>query len=413
MKRLWNYLTRIGIDGQTLPAETRYIVFANAIVVLVLILIAQNLAINLLYHVNRVLVYVVIAHGVFIGIGLLWNKLKFYLLARVWFGVWATVFLTSYQALIGTDSRWDVFLVVCVFLQFFMFPAWQRKWMYLVIAFICFCFFCVDFIFHTPRRGLLPGLPAAYINVETAGNLAGFLFCGIAMGSVAYVVINRAERDLAAERDRSDILLNNILPAPIAARLKDSQATIADDFQETSILFADIAGFTKYTETVTPDKLLELLNSVFSEFDDLCDKYDAEKIKTIGDAYMVVAGVPVNCADHAGKLANMALDMQLAIARHNAALGQTLKIRVGIHSGPVIAGVIGKKKFAYDLWGDSVNTAARMESHGIPGEIQVSEATYQLLQPKYHFMERGMIDIKGKGPMKAYLLKGRVESIIE
>src|ERR1700744_2338825 len=288
MKRLWNYLTRTGIDGQTPPAETRYIIFSNAIVVLVLILISQNLATNLAYHVDKILVYVVIAHGLFIGTGLLWNKLKFYLLARVWFGVWAAVFLTTYQALIGTDSRWDVFLVVCVFLTFFMFPFWQRKWMYATIAFICACFFGVDFIFHVPPHGLLADLPVAYINVETAGNLAGFLFCGIAMGSVAYVVINRAERGLAAERDRSDLLLNNILPGPIATRLKENPATIADDFHETSIMFADIAGFTKYTETVTANKLIELLNSVFSDFDDLCDKYNAEKIKTIGDAYMVV-----------------------------------------------------------------------------------------------------------------------------
>ena len=281
--------------------------------------------------------------------------------------------------------------------------------MYGLIAFICLCFFGVDFIFHVPPGGLLGDLPPAYRQVETAGNLAGFLFCGIAMGSVAYVVIHRAERGLAAERDRSDGLLNNILPGPIATRLKDSPATIADDFEETSILFADIVGFTKYTETVAPAELIALLNSVFSDFDDLTDKYRAEKIKTIGDAYMVVAGVPVNCPDHAERMADMALDMQAAIAQHNERTGQTLQIRLGIHSGPVIAGVIGKKKFAYDLWGDSVNTAARMESHGIPGEIQVSEATYRLLQPNYSFTERGMIEIKGKGLMKGYLLKGKAE----
>ncbi len=189
----------------------------------------------------------------------------------------------------------------------------------------------------------MPGLPPAYVHVETVGNLAGFVFCGVAMGAVAYTVINRAERGLAAERDRSDGLLNNILPGPIATRLKESSATIADDFQETSILFADIAGFTKYTETVTPNQLLALLNSIFSEFDDLTDKYRAEKIKTIGDAYMVVAGVPVNCPDHAERMADMALDMQRAIARHNEATRQALQIRVGIHSGPVIAGVIGKR----------------------------------------------------------------------
>lgn len=411
MKRLWNYLTRIGIDGHTPPGETRQIVFLNAIVVLVLILIAQNIGLCFWYRVPLFQTLIFLAHGLSIGIILLWNKLKRYLLARVWFGVSATVFLTTYQVFMGTDSHWDAFLVICVVLQFLMFPAGQHRWMYVVIIFIGCCFFGADFIFHVPRRGMLTNLPAGFVDTETAFNLGGFLFCGLAMGAVAYTVINRAERGLAAERDRSDGLLNNILPGPIAECLKLGPATIADDFQETSILFADIVGFTKYTETVTPEHLIGLLNSVFSDFDDLTDKYRAEKIKTIGDAYMVVAGVPVNCADHAERMADMALDMLAAIAQHNERTGQALQIRVGIHSGPVIAGVIGKKKFAYDLWGDSVNTAARMESHGIPGVIQVSEATYSLLQPNYRFTERGEIEIKGKGPMRAYLLKGRTEKV--
>ncbi len=408
MKRTWNYLITTGIDANTPPAETRQIIFLNAIVVLVLFLIAQNLGLCFWYRVPLSQTLIFLAHGLSIGIILLWNKLRRYLLARVWFGVSAAAFLTSYQVSMGTDSHWDVFLVVCVILQFLMFPAVQHRWMYAVIVFIGCCFFGVDFIFHIPRRGILTSLPAGFVDTETAFNLGGFLFCGVAMGGVAYTVINRAERGLATERDRSDVLLNNILPGPIAARLKEGPATIADDFGETSILFADIAGFTKYTETVKPEHLVVLLNSVFSDFDDLTDKYQAEKIKTIGDAYMVVAGVPVNCADHAERLADIALDMLLVMQRHNAETGQSLQIRIGIHSGPVIAGVIGKKKFAYDLWGDSVNTAARMESHGIPGEIQVSESTYEILKPKYHFSERGMIDIKGKGPMRAFLLKGKI-----
>jgi class 3 adenylate cyclase len=321
--------------------------------------------------------------------------------------LWAPTFLTSYQVTLGSYSRWDVFLVVCVFLMFFMFPARERKWMFLCIAYQAICFFGVDLIAHVPPYGVL-NLPAPFIAMETTFNLAGFLFCGIAMGGVAFVVINRAERNLSIERDRSESLLTNILPGPIAERLKHSPGTIADDFEETTILFADIVGFTKYTTTASPAQLIALLNSVFTEFDNLTDRYKAEKIKTIGDAYMVVSGVPVSCADHAENMADMALDMLRVVSRHNQETGQDLQIRVGIHSGAVIAGVIGKKKFAYDLWGDSVNTAARMESHGIPGEIQVTEATYTLLKPKYHFEERGMIDIKGKGMMKVFLLKGRV-----
>lgn len=407
MKHLWNYLVTTGIDERTPAAETRYISFLNAIVVLVMILIVQNLGFCFWYHVPTVQTLIFAAHILSIGIILLWNKMKRYLLGRVWFGLWASSFLTSYQVTMGSESRWDVFLVICVFLQFFMFPVSQRKWMWLCIVYVALCFFGVDFIAHVPPYGVL-NLPVPFIAMETAFNLVGFLFCGIAMGAVAFVVINRAEHNLSIERDRSERLLTNILPGPIADRLKHNPATIADDFEETTILFADIVGFTKYTETVSPDKLIALLNSIFSEFDDLTDKYKAEKIKTIGDAYMVVSGVPVTSPNHAELIADMALDMQRAVMRHNQKTGQVLQIRIGIHSGPVIAGVIGKKKFAYDLWGDSVNTAARMESHGIPDEIQLSESTYKILKPKYRFEDRGMIDIKGKGLMKAFLLKEKI-----
>jgi hypothetical protein len=152
----------------------------------------------------------------------------------------------------GTESRWDVFLVVCVFVQCLMFPATQRRWMVAAMIFTGICFFAVDFALNVPPRGLMQNLSASYWSMEKAGNQAGFRFCGIAMGSVAFQVINRAERNLAIERDRSDRLLTNILPVPIADRLKQSHELIADDFDKTTVLFADIVGFTRYTETVSP-----------------------------------------------------------------------------------------------------------------------------------------------------------------
>ena len=319
----------------------------------------------------------------------------------------ATTFLSTYQVLMGTESRWDVFLIVCIFLQCLMFPATQRHWMAAVMIFTGICYFAVDFALHVPPKGLMQNLSAGYWEMEKAGNLAGFLFCGIAMGSVAFQVINQAERNLAIERDRSDRLLTNILPVPIAERLKQNQGLIADDFDETTVLFADIVGFTQYTETVSPKQLITLLNSVFTKFDDLSHKHRAEKIKTIGDAYMAVAGVPIQSSNHAEQMAALALDMQQEIVQHNRETGQSLQIRIGLHSGPVVAGVIGKQKFAYDLWGDTVNTAARMESHGVPGEIQVTPETQALLEPNYHLEERGWVDIKSKGFIKVFLLKGK------
>ncbi|MDY7024138.1 MAG: adenylate/guanylate cyclase domain-containing protein, partial [Cyanobacteriota bacterium] len=205
----------------------------------------------------------------------------------------------------------------------------------------------------------------------------------------------------------------SILPQPIANRLKEGEVNIADCFAEATILFADIVGFTTLSEKVSPEKLLTVLNEIFSDFDYLCDRYSLEKIKTIGDAYMVVGGLPNPRKDHAEAIAEMALDMLKNLNQYNAKNNIELKIRIGINSGPVIAGVIGKKKFIYDLWGDAVNIASRMESHGIAGEIQVTEATYHRLSSEFILVERGLVEIKGKGYMKTYLLKQRRESQVQ
>jgi len=215
---------------------------------------------------------------------------------------------------------------------------------------------------------------------------------------------------LAEEQEKSERLLLNILPAPIAQRLKQGEKTIADSFSEVTVLFADLVGFTKLSANLSPAELVELLNMIFSSFDELAEKYGLEKIKTIGDAYMIVGGLPTPKEDHAEAIAEMALDMLDRVKKISQKQGKPLQIRIGINTGAVEAGVIGTKKFAYDLWGDTVNTAHRMESHGIPGNIQVTEDTYNCLANKYTFQERGTIDIKGKGSMRTYLLLGRIEN---
>lgn len=216
----------------------------------------------------------------------------------------------------------------------------------------------------------------------------------------------QAEEALRAEKEKSERLLLNILPEAIADRLKEDRGYIADSFLEVTVLFADIVGFTALSTRLSPTQLVEILNVIFSEFDRLAEKHGLEKIKTIGDAYMVVGGLPKPRADHAEAIAKMALDMQKEIAQFNASTGEAFSIRIGINSGPVVAGVIGIKKFIYDLWGDTVNTASRMESHGIPGCIQVTDVTYKLLQDKFLFEQRGRIPIKGKGLMATYFLTG-------
>jgi class 3 adenylate cyclase len=255
---------------------------------------------------------------------------------------------------------------------------------------------------------------------------------------------HRAEENLRIEQMKSERLLLNVLPQEIVERLKLSQskalankisetyanqmpdissdpmlenltndtngAIVADAYDEVTVLFADIVNFTEYAAAISASDLVNCLNDIFSEFDRLVDLYDLEKIKTIGDSYMAVGGLPIPSKDHAVAIAEMALEMQISIQKFKRLDGSPFSLRIGIHTGQAIAGVIGTKKFIYDLWGDTVNVASRMESHGVAGCIQVTEATYQILKNKYRLEQRNAINIKGKGEMITYLLQDRLEA---
>ena len=209
---------------------------------------------------------------------------------------------------------------------------------------------------------------------------------------------------LRSEQDRAESLLLNILPRSIAEKLKAQPQTIADQITAASVLFADVADFTPRSEHLSPAEVVGVLDELFSHFDALAERYGLEKIKTIGDCYMAASGVPSPRPDHARALALMALDM-LEAMRPGGAMGDLgMELRIGINSGPVVAGVIGRKRFLYDLWGDAVNTASRMESHGTPGHIQITQATYELLRDDFECQPRGMVAIKGKGEMETWFL---------
>lgn len=216
--------------------------------------------------------------------------------------------------------------------------------------------------------------------------------------------INQLNVVLEKEQIKADNLLLNILPAEIAQRLKEGEETIADQFESVTVIFTDIVGFTNLASLVSATTIVKLLNLLFSKFDALLDHYRVEKIKTIGDSYMLAAGIPNPSKDHALQAAAFTFAMQNELRQFVAATGYPISMRVGMHCGPVVAGVIGTKKFVYDLWGDSVNIASRMESHGEPGKIHCSESVYQQLHHIYKFEERGTIDVKGKGKMKTYFL---------
>ncbi|NET74129.1 MAG: response regulator [Sphaerospermopsis sp. SIO1G2] len=212
---------------------------------------------------------------------------------------------------------------------------------------------------------------------------------------------------LEIERVKSEQLLQNIFPDEIAERLKMGEQTIADDFESVTVLFSDIVSFTQLSSEIPPIELVRLLNEIFTEFDQLAEEYGLEKIKTIGDGYMVVGGIPRGRANHAEAIARMALAMQERIQKFESPRGGSFKLRIGISSGPVVAGVIGRYKFAYDLWGDTVNVAKRMEEKSLNGEIHISEETYKLLNGSFHIEKRDMQEIKGKGAMQTYFLRGR------
>ena len=223
-----------------------------------------------------------------------------------------------------------------------------------------------------------------------------------------------------AEQKVSERLLHNVLPHAIAERLKgrpeimadDFTEVIADSFPEVTVLFADIVGFTKFSEGVSAEVIVDVLNDIFTRFDSITDHRGLEKIKTIGDSYMAAAGLPIPVADHAERAAHMALDMLEVMDRFNAQSPYHLKIRIGISTGAAVAGVIGKRKFLYDLWGDVVNTASRMESHGVAGRIQISDATRQALGHTFLLERRGAIEVTGKGEMDTWFLNSRSASVI-
>jgi len=249
-------------------------------------------------------------------------------------------------------------------------------------------------------------LPVWFTSTMLAANVVG-------AGSVAFTVLavfghqrNVALEALRVEQEKSEALLLNVLPEPVAARLKAGQ-TVADHFGAASILFADVVDFTPLSSRLDAREVVGLLDRLFTSFDELVDRYGVEKIKTIGDCYMVAAGVPRERPDHAHALAGLALEMS-GCARGCLPTDSEhdLSLRIGISSGPVVAGVIGRRRFLYDLWGDTVNMASRMESHGIPGEIQITRATWELLRDDFETHPLGFADVKGKGAVETWRLVG-------
>jgi guanylate cyclase len=243
-------------------------------------------------------------------------------------------------------------------------------------------------------------IPFFILNIGTVTGIAfALLYFFVGQKDLAF-------RLLQLEQEKSESLLLNILPKEIASRLKDGKRTIADYYASASILFADMVGFTRLTSELAPTAMVELINHIYSRFDSLVEKYGVEKIRTIGDNYMIASGLPRQNAAHALVLARLALEMMATLQTLPPVGGQTLSFRIGINAGPVIAGIVGHKKFQYDVWGDAVNVASRMENTGEPGKIQITQAFYELIKDEFICEPKGQVAVKGKGTMETWFLVG-------
>jgi adenylate cyclase len=268
---------------------------------------------------------------------------------------------------------------------------------YALSWFLAFMLLVVLSGFLQPYVRLINHLPSTLVIFFFVMNLFG-------VSSIVFIMVSYFVRQKNMFQQRSEALLLNILPKEIAAILKNESRTIADQYDEASVLFADMVGFTPLSAKLPPVEMVELLNEIFSFFDSLLDKYGVEKIRTIGDSYMVASGVPRGRSDHAQALTYMALEMRDYISNHTFRDGQRVSFRIGINSGSMIAGVIGRRKFVYDVWGDAVNVASRMESHGLGGAVQITQATYELIKDEFICEPRGKVNVKGKGEMEVWLV---------
>jgi len=405
LQRVFARLIRIGRDPALAPSEARYVVLTNIIAMLGMLF---TLGFAPVLVISGSLVFpalqVVYALGYLPPLWL--NHRRHHAAATTALLLGSHLLVVSQVLVEGTGFDVHLFFLLHTMLPFLLYSPRHSRLMFTLSALAG-----VDMILVVGLGDRLPQLgpiiAADRLQILRPIFLGGLFATLAACAHYARRATLIAEAALDRAHQRSEELLLNILPPSIARRLKLSGGTIADDFAGVTVLFADIVGFTSLSSRLAPERIVDMLNELFCRFDDVAGSLGLEKIKTIGDCYMVAGGLPEPRPDHAEAVAEMALHMLDIIEDMAAQSGEPLTIRIGIHSGPVVAGVIGKRKFIYDLWGDTVNIASRMESHGLPGAIQLSAASRALLDGKFQLRLRGAIEIKGKGEMETWLLTGR------
>lgn len=401
LQLIWNRFAYIGVSGAPDQNEHKHIVLVNSLALMISAFTLVNIPLAVSIGFPAATLMVTAVYSVLLPFTLFFNSRGLFLFARIFFALSSLSFISFYAFCFGAAANFQLFLLSGIVVAFFIFPPHQRAWMFIVAGLEAASFAYFEAV-H--QRGPVLYVPPEILEKESVITSLSSAFLVLGFSYYVRNTFHVAEKYLHLEREKSERLLHNILPAGVVKKLRESPDTIAERFENCTVLFSDIVGFSGLARRMSAVEVVSLLNTIFSAFDDLAEKHGLEKIKTIGDAYMVVGGLPDPDPEHAERVARFALDMLDVVRDYRDKYDVPLELRIGVNSGDAVAGVIGKKKFIYDLWGDSVNTASRMESHGVPGQIQVTESTYILLREKFSFEERGSIEVKGLGQVKSYLL---------
>lgn len=397
----FSFLFRTGSAGIGDPQERRRIILSNQMAfICVLVSGVMMIQISILNGLRPIFLAMSLFSLAACAVGFLLNARKHFRTMRLVLFLWLNMTVAFATALVGTQNQIEIFFLPLACGPILFLSERQKISLYSMSALSILLL-----LFSIPYKEFY----GAVIEITDEAKIAGqyMIFLASPLALVAVLIWSHqgtiyVEGQLQEEKRRSEGLLLNILPAPIADRLKSGERLIADRYESSTVLFADLVGFTPLSATLAPEELVKLLNEIVTGFDTLCEDHGLEKIKTIGDSYMAVAGVPAKARDHAERATEMAIAMRNLLASISEENGRDLQIRIGLHSGPVIAGVIGNKKFVYDLWGDTVNIASRMESHGHPGRIHISEGVYSSLGSRFKVQSRGETEIKGRGSMRTY-----------
>nr|WP_246834712.1 adenylate/guanylate cyclase domain-containing protein [Leptospira levettii] len=401
MKQFWTKILNIGVTNDLKEKDAKFIRLTNALSIIVGVWLFSIIPSLLPYYPSS---QYIIFNSIFFPV--LWlfvlyfNYKGWYTFAKLFFLYTAMLCVVFNSLQAGRESDNHLFLLLISIMAFYTFPPKQLRYITRVSISALILFISVEF--YLTNKGPIIQAPPEFFQLGRLITLVALCILVYIVTLFNYKTLHKAQDLLELEHQKSESLLLNILPASIADRLKSKNEIIADKSSEATILFADIVDFTVLSQTMEPEKIVSILNEIFSEFDTIVQNHNLEKIKTIGDAYMVASGIPEAREDHCEAVALCALDMLSSIENGITQDSKPFKIRIGIHTGPVVAGVIGKSKFIYDLWGDSVNTASRMESHGTEGKIHVSKEVYQKLKSNFTFETKREIQVKGKGIMETY-----------